>query len=186
MEIAANLGHFLKALHAFPLDHARQMNMSELDPIHYWRWFETFLDKNRQKIFHYLSDRERAWVEAKYAAYIELSQVSTFRVRVTHSDLRPVHIIVDAKSHALNGVIDFSPRIADPANDLKCFDRYGEAFLREAYAQYGEADETFDKRREFYAANLPVNNLWQAIESGNDERVEVQLHELSAHIVSQR
>ncbi|CAN5189553.1 hypothetical protein BH23CHL1_BH23CHL1_25900 [soil metagenome] len=97
-----------------------------------------------------------------------------------------MHIIVDAKSHALNGVIDFSPRIADPANDFKCFDRYGEAFLREAYAQYGEVDETFDKRREFYAANLPVNNLWQAIESGNDERVEVQLHELSAQIVSQR
>lgn len=182
MSVAANLGSFLKILHAFPLDRARWMNMGELDPTTYWQWFEASLDRYRQTIFQYLSAQEQAWIEAKYEAYIELSQRYTFTVKVTHSDLRPVHIIIDVRSHALNGIIDFSPRIADPANDFKCFDRYGAAFLGEAYAQYGEVDEHFDKRREFYAADLPVNNLYQAIESGDEERIDAMRQELSAYI----
>lgn len=184
MSVAASLGRFLKVLHAFPLDRARQMNMDELDPVNYWQWFQGALDRYRQTVFRFLSDREQAWVEARYAAYIELSQRHTFTVKVTHSDLHPEHIIVDANSHALNGVIDFSPRIADPANDFKCFDRFGAAFLREAYAYYAYVDETFDQRRQFYATDLPVNNLYQAIESGDEERINGMRQELSAYIAA--
>ena len=180
--VAIEIGRFLKVLHTFSLDSALGMNMLELDPTIYWKWFQEFIERYGYAISQYFSDNEQEWVKERYSAYIILMTQWTFTVKVTHSDLLPEHIIIDPMQSALYGIIDFSPRIADPANDFKCLDRYGNGFLQTVYEQYGPVDEMFDERRRFYAADLLVNNLWQAITGGSKALIEKQRRELSEYI----
>lgn len=184
MSVAAAIGQFLTVLHAFPVHEARRMTMPEISPYSYWQWFDEFLATAWPEISRYLSDAERQWVQEKYTSYFELSRSHSFDLMVTHSDMLPEHIIVDPGAHTLSGIIDFAPRIADPANDFKYFDRYGAAFLQEVYRHYRDVEPWFDERRTFYAADLLVSNLNRAIEYGDEECIERERRELSRYIAT--
>lgn len=183
IEIAKDMGGFLSRLHTFPLDQAREMQMDELvSPPDYGEYFKDFLKKDRIAFFSLLSEKEQVWIDQSIEAFYNLTREHSFPFTVTHSDMLAEHILIDEITHRLSGVIDFSLRIADPANDFKVFDGYGEAFLKAVYENYLPVDEYFDKRRAFYAGNLPGANLYQAIERNDIKMVNQYLRELKEYI----
>lgn len=184
--IAKDLGGFLSTLHSFPVDEARQMDMEALKGAQdYGEYFKHFLEKDRKAFFSLLSIKEQEWIEQSVQDFYDLTRDHPFELTVTHSDMLPEHIIIDSDKHTLGGVIDFSPRIADPAYDFKFFDRYGEAFLKTVYENYPSVGEYFDDRRRFYAGNLPVANLYQSIERNDKSMVALRLKQLKEYITAQ-
>lgn len=180
--IAIDMGKFLTVLHSFPLSEARSINMDELDPAMYWKYFDDLLGKIKLSAFPLLSTDEQQWVEKLTNDYISITRDNPFELKVTHSDLLGEHILVDEKTHRLSGVIDFSLRIADAANDFKYFDRYGTEFLKTLYENYLPIDEHFDERRRFYAGHVLVINLYESIERKNTRMTEIYLRQLKEYI----
>lgn len=181
--LAIDMGRFLTQLHSFSLSEARAMDMDELDPVTYGDYFKDFLEKDREAIFSLLSIDEQEWIEELIKYFSDLTKNYPFKVKVTHSNLLPEHIIIDADIHKLNGIIDFSLRIADPAKDFTFFDRYGDVFLQTVYKNYNlSVDKYFDKRRKFYAANLPVVNLYQSLERNDEKMIKAHFTELKEYI----
>jgi len=185
ISIGKDMGRFLKALHSFPVARAREMNMNSLvSSEDYGQWFKLFNEKNRVNTFLYLTNEEQQWVEKLVSEFVSLTERYPFDLKVTHSDMLPEHFIVDENTHKLNGIIDLAGRIADPANDFKFFDRYGDDFLKSAYETYLPVDEYFDKRRSFYAGNLPVANLFQSIERKDNSMIDIHVTQLKEYIAT--
>ncbi len=184
--IATDMGKFLSSLHSFSVDEAGSMDMESLkNPKDYGEYFKDFLEKDRKAFFSMLSKKEQESIEQSVEKFYKLTKDHPFVFTVTHSDMLPEHILIDPKTHKLNGIIDFSLRIADPANDFKYFDRYGEAFLKTVYENYLQVDAYFDERRRFYAGGLPTANLYQSIERQDEKTIqEKYLKELKDYIAS--
>ncbi len=180
--VARDIGRFLKQLHTFPLVRARAINMDELDPKMYWQFFEDQLIKMRKTMFSLLTGSERVWIATLMQDYMRLTRANPFAVTVTHSDLLAEHIIIDKKTHALNGVIDFSLRITDPAIDFAYFDRYDPLFLKTVYEHYPPTDAFFDQRRKFYAGHVPIINLHESLEKQDVKMTKLHLLQLKKYI----
>jgi aminoglycoside phosphotransferase (APT) family kinase protein len=182
VKIAVDMGKFLVTLHSFPITQARSMHMDELDPTLYWKYFEDLYIDIKTVIFPLLSKEEQQWAEKLVNNYIYATKDNPYEVKVTHHDLLAEHILIDESTHALNGVIDFSLRIADPARDFEYFDRYGSLFLDTIYSHYLSRDKYFDRRRKFYAGHVPVINLYESIVRKDTKMTEKYLAELKEYI----
>ena len=182
VRIAEEMGNFLTTLHSFPIEKARSIGMDELDPKGYWKYFEDLYEKINVVTSSFLSKEENHWMEIQVRDYIIVTKGKLYDVKVTHHDLLAEHIIVDKETHSLNGVIDFSLRIADPARDFEFFDRYGDLFLQTVYKNYLPIDDFFDMRRKFYAGHVPVINLYESIERNDDKMTNIYLMELKQYI----
>jgi len=186
LAVAQKLGEFLSSVHAFPIDEARKLNVDEMNPTDFWAYMEqneNAYPKFKREIFPYISDNEQKWIEKLFTDYISMIKEEPFKTMVIHSDMWVYHIIVDPKKHALSGVIDFGPRIADPANDFKAFEYYGSEFVKEVYKNYSlPVDENFEKRRLFYTGHDEVFELARQVERGNQERITDQKTSLSDYI----
>ncbi len=118
-----------------------------------------------------------------FADYIDNIRATPFTTTVTHADMWVFHIIVDCQSHTLSGVIDFGLRIADPANDFKAFEHYGQAFVAEVYSTYDlPIDDSFDMRRLFYTGHDVVYILARAIERNNQKQISIAHTKLMKYI----
>lgn len=183
ISIAKDLGKFLSSLHSFSVDEAKSMDVESLkNPHDYGEYFKDFLERDRKAFFSMLSKKEQKWIEQSVDDFYRLTKNHPFQFTVTHSDMLPEHILIDLQTHKLKGIIDFSPRIADPANDFKFFDRYSKAFLKAVYEQYLPVDVYFDERRKFYAGNLPVASLYQSIERNDEKMINIYLAQLKEYI----
>ncbi len=180
--IAVNMGKFLTKLHSFPIASARSMGMDELDPVIYWKYFEDLVEVVDVTVSPLLLDDDKLWIKKLFKDYISIIKESPFDVTVTHSDLLSEHILINETTHELNGIIDFSLRIADPANDFKFFDRYGQAFLKTVYANYPPVDKYFDWRRQFYAGYVPIINLHESIVRKDDQLTRTYQRQLKEYI----
>lgn len=182
VKIAIDMGRFLATLHSFPITQARLMHMDELDPKLYWKYFKDLYIDIKTTIFPLLSKEEQQWTERLVKKYICATKDNPYEVKVTHHDLLAEHIIIDEKTHRLNGVIDFSLRIADPARDFEYFDRYGAMFLKTVYENYLPTDTFYNQRRKFFAGHVPVINLYESIQKKDKQMIEAHLIELKEYI----
>ena len=186
MAVAQNLGGFLRTVHSFPIDKARILGVDEMDPVDFWAYMEQnemAYPKFKRLVFPHITKDEQEWVEKLFTDYISLVKQTPFKTRVIHPDMWVFHIIVDPDKHNLSGVIDFGPRIADPANDFKAFEYYGVDFVQEVYKSYGsEVDENFEKRRLFYTGHDEVFELARQIEKGNGDGLDRHKKSLSKYI----
>lgn len=164
VNIAIDMGKFLTKLHSFDLAQARLMKIDELDPKMYWKYFEDLYRKIKIVTLSLLSKNEQQYIEEIVKDYVQITKNNPFKLKVTHHDLLEEHILIDEKTHKLNGVIDFSLRIADPARDFEYLNRYGDLFLKTVYKNYLLVDKYFDRRRKFYALHVPVINLYESIQ----------------------
>lgn len=186
--IATKLGQFLTALHSFPLDIARALGVDELDPV----TFGDYMADNpaaypyfRKMVSSSLTPHQERWVDRLFTDYVALVRAHPFSVRVAHADMWPFHILVDPQSETLTGVIDYWPRIADPASDFKAFEAYGADFVATVYQQYTlPRDESFEARRLFYTGHDEVAELARAIERGIPARIAARYASLTAYIAA--
>jgi aminoglycoside 2''-phosphotransferase len=85
--------------------------------------------------------------------------------RVLHDDLSPDHIIVDASSGRLRGVIDWGLALGDPAQDLTfILPWWGWEFTTRLLESYGQPlDEPFVQRLDFLARVRSLGSLGHSI-----------------------
>lgn len=186
MTIAQKLGDFLTTVHSFPIEKARELTLDEMNPNDFWAYMEqnpNAFPKFKKLVYPHVSREEQAWIENLFTEYIALIKEKPFQTRVLHADMWTFHIIVDPDNHTLSGVIDFWGRIADPANDFKAFEYYGEDFVKEVYKYYTLAiDKNFNKRRLFYTGHDEVFELARQIEIGDVTMIEKHRQSLVQYI----
>lgn len=190
LTIARQMGAFLSALHALPIDPARELGMDEMYPTDFWDYMANNPSAYpwvRRTLWPVLPPEERAWIEQLFERFIAQIKRTPMPLVIRHNDMFPYHIIVDPASHELTGVIDFSWRIADPAGDFKAFEYYGRAFIDEVYVHYrGTVDPGFERRRLFYTGHDEVFRLVRSLDassaSGDAAEVARSRASLSAYI----
>lgn len=186
--IASALGAFLTALHRFPLATARALGVDELDPATFGAYVEEdprAYPYYRQTVFPYLTAQQRQWVEHLFGEYIGRVKAHPFPVCVTHADMWTFHMLVDPRSAKLTGVLDYWPRIADPARDFKAFEYYGPEFVAAVYQQYqAPRDASFDARRLFYSGHDEVFEFARAIDRGDPTQIAVRQESLATYIAA--
>lgn len=184
--IASELGAFLTAMHRFPLATARALGIDELDPA----TFGAYMEENsraypyfRLTVFPYLTAQQRQWVDRLFGDYIACVKARPFPVCVTHADMWTFHILIDPRGAKLTGVLDYWPRIADPAVDFKAFEYYGPEFVATVYQQYELLrDESFETRRLFYTGHDEVFEFARAIERGAPAQIAARQESLATYI----
>jgi aminoglycoside phosphotransferase (APT) family kinase protein len=106
---------------------------------------------------------------------------------LTHGDLLPEHVLIDAKTGGLAGIIDFADMVVgDPAGDFAALSSIGDyGFVTDVLANYSlPVDETFTDRLRWRMRSFNLHELVYAVESCKDvaeqQRVFVRVLEETA------
>jgi aminoglycoside phosphotransferase (APT) family kinase protein len=161
-----DLGHFLVALHAFPVERARALGVPFFRPRAWRAWLEDFCADLRRRVFRLLGPSEGVRAEKLFA------QVTGFDFTpvLLHADLGPAHIL--CRDGRVVGVIDWSDaRIGDPALDLAwCLNRTPKAVASAIELLYG-ADAATRERSLFYHRLGPWHEVVYGLDTGQEHLV---------------
>ena len=172
--LAREVGAALTALHTTPVDEARAVGVPELD------LGEELYGPMVEACLPHLGPRGRAWLEQRFAAFIDGGGSRDAPHALVHGDLGCGHLLADAAGR-LAAIIDWGDAlIADPAYDLaallaNCPRGFAERAI-EAYEGPVTGDPDMRRRAAFYVDALPV---WQVhfggdINGGEERRVGVR------------
>ena len=160
--LAREVGAALTALHAVPVEEARAIGVPERD------LGEELYAPMVEACLPHLGPRGRAWIEGRFAEFIDGGGSHGAPRTLVHGDLDASHLLAAADGR-LAAVIDWADAlIADPAYDLAgLLAGCPPAFAERAIASYdGPASRDPDMRRRaaFYVDALP---LWQVRYGGD-------------------
>ena len=163
--LARQIGAFLGALHAFPL--ARTAAAVAPLPLPREgagarRHYADFYADVRARVFPLLDAPARARAAALWEPFLADDATFAFRPALIHADLAGEHILCDAATGALSGIIDWGDaRAGDPALDFTGLLRDADpAFAEAALAAYpGPVDPAFRRRMDFYARLIPYHEV---------------------------
>ena len=167
--LACEVGRALTALHAVPVEEARTLGMPELD------LGEDLYRPMVEACLPHLGPRGRAWLERRFAAFIEGGGSSDAARVLVHGDLGCGHLLAD-EAGQLAGIIDWGDAlIADPAYDLaallaNCPRRFAERVIA-AYAGPASHDRDMRRRAAFYVDALPI---WLVYYGGDMDDGEIR------------
>jgi aminoglycoside phosphotransferase (APT) family kinase protein len=176
----AELGRFLSALHAFPVERARELGVAGHDRgwhAHYDEFAHGLLGRVGGMLG---DDRPRA--EEMISAYLDEPANFTFEPRLIHADLAPEHVL--ARGEELTGVIDWSDTIiGDPGLDFAwALNRtppdFGEAVLR----TYGSDDPSLRDRALFFHRFAPWYHLHYGVYFDQPAYVESGLADVRSRL----
>jgi aminoglycoside phosphotransferase (APT) family kinase protein len=146
--LAGQIGRFLAALHAFPIERARELGA----PSHDRDWrdrYRAFVGEVLDRGGSLLGD-DRPAAKAMVEAYLGDDANFAFSPRLIHADLGPAHML--SVGDELTGVIDWGDaRIGDPALDFAwLLHGSSSGFAQAGLAAYGPADPSLRDRALFY------------------------------------
>lgn len=158
-QVLAQLGAFLAALHAIPLDGL---------PVPPWRQPSqhesarsralAHLEQVQAQLYPHLWRDQRDWIEHLYAPVVAGTlDLDGFTPCLIHADLASYHLLVTTNPWMLNGVIDFGTAgPGDPAVDVGLLlNTYGERIVRQMAATYPMSVALLDRAR-FFAGALEL------------------------------
>lgn len=159
--IAYQMGSFLQALHS--------MRNPELPQTAAPVTLDRFRDQRqraRQKVYPLLLPHQRDWAEQVYA-FIEIPGAFDYTPGLVHADLAPYHILFDAQTRRVNGVIDFGTAgLGDPASDIgTLLQNFGVDFVTGMAGPYPGLDSLLPRAR-FYAQAIEIQWVLLGLESG--------------------
>jgi len=167
--VVRQLGIFLERLHTYPVDKAREAGVrEERDLVAHWR------DKSRQQLKKLdIPNVNRGLL----GHYLENKTHLAFKGAMTlvHSDLWPEHILCDALSGEVSGIIDWSDAlIGDPAIDFAClYAWYGEDWLKNVLMHYTKKlDTEIISRSRYLATCLAIHSITLGLEIGRTQWVD--------------
>lgn len=177
--LARQIGIFLGALHAFPLERAAAAVAplplpSEGDGAGTRRHYADFYAYVRARVFPLLDVPARVRAAALWEPFLADDANFAFRPALIHADLAGEHILCDPATGALTGVIDWGDaRAGDPALDFTGLLRAaGPAFADVALAAYpGPVDPTFRRRMAFYARLIPYHEVRFGLDTHQPEHL---------------
>lgn len=167
--LAREVGAALTALHAIRADEASALGVPEID------LGEDVYRPMVEACLPHLGPRGRAWLEQRFAAFIEGGGSRDAPRVLVHGDLGCGHLLADASGH-LMGVIDWGDAlIADPAYDLaallaNCPPGFAGQVI-DAYEGPAKHDPDMRRRVAFYVDALPI---WQVYYGGDIDGGEVR------------
>jgi aminoglycoside phosphotransferase (APT) family kinase protein len=170
----AEVGNFLTALHAFPVERASQLGVKVMNftgttaPNASWRAaLETFYRVVHERVWPLLSGKGQAQVAAYFEDFLADTRHFSFEPVLLHADLLEDHLLVDPTAQMVKGVIDFGDVcLGDPAYDVS----------REVLPFYkGQVDLTFEQRQLFYSQLAPFIALIFGLNNGDPALVEYGL-----------
>lgn len=151
-EIAAQLGEFLRAMHAIHQE-GLDLTLPYRDERKDW---EKMYGDVRQLLFDQMSGTARQQVSRHFEEYLDSPHLQQFQFCLRHGDCGPSNIIYDPSGLRVNGVIDFSTVAwGDPAVDLAAISCYGERFLNQILQHY-PASEGLLERAAFYRGTFAL------------------------------
>jgi aminoglycoside 2''-phosphotransferase len=159
---AAQLAEFVSALHAVPVEQARQHGALGGDAASRRKDYRRFFATVCSNMLPLFTAREQAAIVAFWARYLDDDTCFTFTSTLVHRDLNIEHVLCDPASGHLTGVIDWGDAgIDDPAVDFAAVRRQlGEEFARQMLAAYRHPlDATLVHRMDFYAGMEPFHEI---------------------------
>lgn len=170
----APLADFLTALHAFPVERARQLGVLEQnftrpgEPGGPWRdSLEEFYSAVRERISPLLSDERQERVAAYFEDFLDDDRHFRFAPVLLHADLFEDHVLLDPATRTVTGIIDFGDVcLGDPAYDVT-------PAVLPFYK--GRIDPTFEQRQLFYQRLAPFIALNFGLDYADPALVEYGL-----------
>jgi aminoglycoside 2''-phosphotransferase len=165
---AEELGAFLRALHAVPVEVARRHGaMGSDDAAGRREAYRSFFATIRAEMAPLFTAQEQAAILAFWSRYLEDDTCFAFIPTLVHRDLITEHVLWNPTTGSLTGVIDWGDAgIDDPAVDFAGLRRQlGEAFARQMLAAYvsdSPRDMTMTTmlhRMDFYAGMEPFHEI---------------------------
>lgn len=155
------VGAFLTALHAFPVEQARQLGVRHLnqslklggtsaEPADWRAMLGDLYDLTRAVACPLLPNAARHTLTRRFEWFLAEGRHFAFTPVLLHADLAEDHILLDIPHRRVTGIIDFGDTgIGDPAFDV----------WAQVLPYYrGTVDETFLARRTFYRTLVPPLN----------------------------
>ena len=179
---ARDLGEFLTALHAVPLDPVRE-SCEVIDDL----WRDRFRVRWEGCRTH-LPAAARGWLERVIASFLASPETTSTRRVLIHGDLVEEHVLVGPDDR-LAGVIDpGGPWIADPALDFGTLaERFGWAFADAVLTSYaGPRDPGFHRRACFCANVRPLVTIGLGLRHQSEERLRLGLRRLAERMAEGR
>lgn len=161
-EQAAQLGKFVSALHAVPVEEARRHGALGGDAESRRQAYLGFYEHVRADMLPLFDARTREAIAAFWTDYLQDDACFAFTPALVHRDLNTEHVLYDPATGALTGVIDWGDAsIDDPALDFAAVrSQLGDEFARLALAAYRQPlDATFTRRMEIYAGMEPFHEI---------------------------
>lgn len=155
--IAAQLGAFLRALHATPLDVVPEVARAHVDTRDEWA---DLYARIRERLFTLMRPDAREAVAAHFEAYLDDAAHFAFAPALRHGDIGPTNILHDPASARLSAILDFgSAGYGDPALDLASAllgpRGFGEHLVPALEAEYPDAAGLLPRAR-FYASTFAL------------------------------
>ncbi|HEY7357567.1 MAG TPA: phosphotransferase [Ktedonobacterales bacterium] len=172
--VARQLAEFLSCLHTFPVERAAQLNVPGESADDWRREYQTLYRRVCDAVLPLLEAPARAQAVALWERFLTDDAHFAFRPALIHRDLSSDHILYDAASGALAGIIDWGDVfIGDPAMDfVGLLGEYGRAFAEATLAGYrGEQDATFWQRMNFYLKVVPFHEVLFGARQGDEAHI---------------
>jgi len=156
-KLASQIGVFLRQLHAIPPAEARQQgiqpSVTNKTPQNWLDFYATI----QEKLFPYLMNFQKEWLRYLFAPVVNDPDFMAYETCFINGDLATYHLLYDAESHRLNGIIDFGTAgLGDPATDFAMLiNQYGESFVRRLDRYYPHLDALINRAR-FRAAAVEL------------------------------
>ncbi len=188
--IGRPIGRFLKALHSlpvtnfeasFPTDPVRKAyGGAALDRL------GSFYERVVREVFSLVSCEARELTRERFEGFLHNPSNFDYPPCIVHSDLNADHVLVDAATGELTGIIDFGDaEIGDPAGDWADIfgGSLGEAMtpagVAEAMEAYGEAARTLEPRARFFRSLGPYHEVIGGLSLGDNDILENGLRRLT-------
>lgn len=165
--LAADIGSFLQALHAVPLDTVDIPQEPSDSPA----VLREMLGRFEEVVFPRLTAEARAWTTREFEAFLGDEERLAFDKVLRHGDFGSSNTLYNTEARRVVGMIDFGHAgIGDPAVDFAglyvCF---GEAFLRRCAKVYPLMEQCWERVR-FYADCLfLLEDALFCVEHGTEE-----------------
>lgn len=172
------LGAFLTALHAFPVERAARLGVECMnftwayDPAPTLREaLENFYSEVRDRVYPLLTDERQDTVAAFFEDFLDDDRHFEFEPVLLHADLLEDHVLVDPAAKKVSGIIDFGDVcLGDPAYDV----------IPQVLPYYrGKVDPTFGDRQLFYKKLDPFNSILFGLEHSDPALLEYGLNSLN-------
>ncbi|HKV84898.1 MAG TPA: phosphotransferase [Ktedonobacterales bacterium] len=161
-EQAAQLGAFVSALHAVPVEEARQHGVQGGDAESQREAYRRFYERVRADMLPLFDGHTQAAIIGFWTSFLNDDACFAFTPTLVHRDLNTEHILYDPATGTLTGVIDWGDAsIDDPALDFAAVrSQLGEDFARQMLAAYRHPlDATFTRRMAVYAGMEPFHEI---------------------------
>ena len=161
--VADQLADFLRVLHTIPMAESVPPTSA---PVKYETWL-TIRQEVEEKIYPLLMAHQIDWATQLFERMLSDRSNFDYQPCLIHGDLGPYHLLFDAGTNRLTGLIDFGVAgLGDPATDVgNLLQVYGESFVSRLQRQYPEL-ELLLKRARFYAQALELQWVLAGLKSG--------------------